>query len=445
MIITRKHLPRRTFLRSLAGTAVALPLLDSMIPALTAQTKTAAKPQFRAAFIYTPHGVILDQWVPKTTGADYEMTAILKPIESFRNRFLILSNLAENKGKQAGSGHASSSATWLSAAVTKDTQGEDVQAGTTIDQMIARKIGQDTPIPSLELGIEDVSNMIGICDATSSCAYLNTMSWSTPTTPLPAEINPKVVFERMFGDGSSAAKRFERLQDDRSLLDDITGSARDLQKNLSAQDKNRITDYLDNLREIERRISQVEKRNTDQQLSVPNAPIDIPETYEDHVGLMFDLQVVAFQADITRVSTFMMSRELNNRTYPYIGVPEQHHSISHHQYDPLKMAQHQKINTYHVQLYSKFLTKMQETKDGDGSLLDHSMILYGSGMGDGNVHSHDPISVLLGGGAIGQIKGGRHIQNPKGTSMGNLLLPMLEIAGIQQDKIGDSTGRISLS
>src|SRR5665213_2426647 len=416
MIITKKHLPRRTFLRGLAGTAVALPLLDSMIPALTAQTKTAAKPQFRAAFIYTPHGVILDQWVPKTTGTDYEMTPILKPIESFRNRFIIVSNLAENKAKQAGSGHASSSATWLSAGVTKDTQGEDVQAGTTIDQMIARKIGQDTPIPSLELGIEDVSNMIGICDATSSCAYLNTMSWSTPTTPLPAEINPKVVFERMFGDGSSAAKRFERLQDDRSLLDDITGSAKDLQKNLSAQDKTRITDYLDNL-----------------------------ETYEDHVGLMFDLQVVAFQADITRVSTFMMSRELNNRTYPYIGVPEQHHSISHHQYDPLKMAQHQKINTYHVQLYSKFLTKMQETKDGDGSLLDHSMVLYGSGMGDGNVHSHDPISVLLGGGAIGQIKGGRHIQNPKGTSMGNLLLPMLEMAGIQQDKIGDSTGKISLS
>jgi hypothetical protein len=399
----------------------------------------------RTAFTYTPHGVILDKWVPTKTGRDYEMTPILKPFESFRDRFIVLSNLAENKAKQAGSGHASSSATWLSAGVTKDTQGEDVQAGTTIDQMIARKIGQDTPIPSLELGIEDVSNMIGICDGTSSCAYLNTMSWSTPTTPLPAEINPRVVFERMFGDGSSAAKRFARLQDDRSLLDDITVSAKELQKKLNSQDKTRIADYLDNLREIERRIAQVEKRNTDETLSIPNAPVDIPETYPDHVGLMFDLQTVAFQADITRVSTFMMSRELNNRTYPYIGVPEQHHSISHHQYDPYKMGQHQKINTYHVQLYTKFLEKLKNTPDGDGSLLDHMVLMYGSGMGDGNVHSHDPISILVGGGACDQLKGGLHIQNPKGTSIGNLLLAVLEMTGIEQDKIGDSTGKLSLS
>jgi hypothetical protein len=440
MIITKKHLPRRTFLRGMAGAAIALPFLDSMVPALTA----APTGQFRAAFVYTPHGVILKEWVPEKTGTDFEMKPILKPLESYRDRFVILSNLCENKGKQAGSGHASSSATWLSNGICKDTQGEDVQAGTTIDQMIAKKIGQDTPIPSMELGIEDVSNMIGICDGTSSCAYLNTMSWSTPTTPLPAEINPRVMFERMFGDGSSAKQRYARLQDDRSLLDDITDTAKKLQGKVSASDKTRIGDYLDNLREIERRIAQVEKRNQDEQLAVPQAPVDIPGTYEEHVNLMFDLQVVAFQADITRVTTFMMSRELNNRTYPFIGVPEQHHSISHHQYDPAKMAQHQKINTYHVTLFKRYLDAMAKTQDGDGTLLDHTMILYGSGMGDGNVHSHDPISVILGGGANQGFKGGRHNAYEKHTSMGNLLLTLLDMAGIQQDSIGESTGKLAI-
>jgi hypothetical protein len=444
MFITKKHLPRRTFLRGMAGVSIGLPLLDSMIPALTAQSQTAASPQFRAAFVYTPHGVILDKWVPKTTGAGYEMTPILKPLEAFRDRFLILSNLAENKGKQAGSGHASSSATWLSGALIKDTAGEDVHAGTTIDQMIAAKIGQDTPIPSLELGIEDVSNMVGVCDGTSSCAYLNTMSWRNPTTPLPAEIDPRVIFERMFGEGGSAPERYARLQEDRSLLDSITHAATKLQGKVGAQDRTRISDYLDNLREIERRILQVEKRNTDHQLADRNAPVAIPELYEDHVGLMFDLQVVAFQADVTRVATFMISRELNNRTYPQIGVPDQHHSVSHHQYDPVQMEKHQKINTYHVQLFARFLEKMQKAADGDGSLLDHTMILYGSGMGDGNVHSHDPISVLLAGGAMGRIQGGRHIQSQKGTPIANLLLRMLDVAAVPCDSLGDSTGLLEV-
>jgi hypothetical protein len=444
MFITKKYIPRRAFLQGVAGVTVGLPLLDSMIPALTAQSATAAKPQFRAAFVYTPHGVILDKWVPEKAGAGYESKPILEPLESFRDRFTIFSNLRENSGRQAGSGHASSSATWLSGALTKDTAGEDVRAGTTIDQMIAKKIGQDTPIPSLELGIEDVSNMIGVCDGTSSCAYLNTMSWSTPTTPLPAEINPRIIFERMFGDGSSAAARFARLQDDRSLLDSVTRAASKLQKQVSAADRTRVSDYLDNLREIERRIAQVEKRNQQAEHAVPDSPVGIPELYEDHVGLMFDLQAVAFQADVTRVSTFMMSRELNSRTYPQIGVPDQHHSVSHHQYDPVQMAKHQKINTYHVQLFAKFMDKLSKTQDGEGSLLDHSMILYGSGMGDGNVHSHDPISVLLAGGALGQHKGGRHLQSPKGTPIANLLLTMLDMAQLPTESIGDSTGRLSL-
>jgi len=446
MFITKKHIPRRAFLQGVAGVTVGLPLLESMIPALSAQSKAIVKPQFRAAFVYTPHGVILDKWVPKATGADYEITPILKPLEAFRDRFMVFSNLAENKGRQAGSGHASSSATWLSGALTKDTAGEDVRAGTTIDQMIAKKIGQDTPIPSLELGIEDVSNMIGVCDGTSSCAYLNTMSWSTPTTPLPAEINPRIIFERMFGDGSSAAARTARLQDDRSLLDSVTKAATKLQKQVSAADKTRVSDYLDNLREIERRIAQVEKRNQEAGPALPDSPVGIPELYEDHVGLMFDLQAVAFQADVTRVSTFMMSRELNSRTYPQIGVPDQHHSVSHHQYDKVQMEKHEKINTYHVKLFSRFLAKLQNTQDGEGTLLDHTMFMYGSGMGDGNVHSHDPISVLMGGGAAGKLngKGGRHIQSAKGTPLANLLLTMMDIADMPLESIGDSTAKISI-
>jgi hypothetical protein len=443
MLITRKHLPRRTFLKSIAGVSIGLPLLDAMIPALSAGT-TAAKPQLRCAFIYTPHGVILDKWVPKTAGANYEITPILKPAEAFRDRFLILSDLAENPAKQAGAGHASSSATWLSGAVTKDTAGDDIHAGTTIDQMIANKIGQDTPMPTLELGIEDVSNMVGMCDGTSSCAYLNTMSWRTPTTPLPAEINPRVVFERMFGDGSSSVERYARLEQDRSLLDSITSAASKLKLRVGAQDRTRINDYLDNLREIERRIGQIEKRNSDAQLSVPDAPTDIPELYEEHVNLMFDLQIVGFQADITRVTTFMMSRELNNRTYPQIGVTDQHHVVSHHMYDPAQMEKHQKINTYHVKLFASFLDKMQKTRDGEGSLLDQAMILFGSGMGDGNVHSHDPISVLLAGGANGRLKGGRHIQNEKHTPIANLLVSMLDLAGTPIDSIGNSSGKIDV-
>jgi hypothetical protein len=444
MIITKKHLDRRMFLRGVAGTAIGLPLLDAMIPALTAQSKTALKPQLRCAFIYTPHGVILDKWVPKQTGFGYEITPMLSPLTNFKDRFTVVSNLAENKGKQAGSGHASSSATWLNGAQTKDTAGEDVQAATTIDQIIAKKIGQDTPIPTLELGIEDVSNMIGVCDGTSSCAYLNTMSWRTPTTPLPAEINPRVVFERMFGDANNAAERMARLQDDRSLLDSVTKAASKLQKNVGGQDRTRISDYLENLREIERRIAQVERRNSQNEQALPDSPIGVPEAYEDHVNLMFDLQALAFQADITRVITFMMSRELNSRTYPQIGVPDQHHSVSHHQYNPVQMEKHQKIGTYHVKLYSRFLETLAKTQDGEGTLLDHTMMMYGSGMGDSNVHSHDPISVLLVGGANGQHKGGQHIQPAKGTPLANLLLNQLEMAGIPQANIGDSTGKIAI-
>jgi hypothetical protein len=314
----------------------------------------------------------------------------------------------------------------------------------TIDQIIAAEISRDTPLPSLELAIDDNSNMVGICDGTSSCAYLDTMSWRSPTTPLPMQINPRVVFERMFGSGSTREQRLERMKSDKSLLDGIVSSALELKQGLGPEDRERMSAYLDNLREVERRIEKLEQRAADQRLDVPDAPVAIPELYEDHVSLMFDLQLLAYQTDTTRVTTFMVSRELSNRTYPQIGVPGQHHVISHHGYAPDTVAQHARINSYHVSLFARHVEKMRNTPDGDGSLLDHAVILYGSGMGDGNVHSKDPISSLLVGGAGGRLEGNRHIRMPESTPQANMLLAVLGLAGIEQGEIGNSTGVVPI-
>jgi hypothetical protein len=332
----------------------------------------------------------------------------------------------------------------LNGAIAKNTRGADVEAGTTIDQLISRRIGQDTPLPSLELAIEDNSNMVGICDGTSSCTYLDTLSWSSPTTPLPMQINPRVVFERMFGSGGTPEERAARARTDLSLLDAVLTSANKLKADLGGHDRARIDEYLENLREVERRIGKLEQAATDTRLNVPDAPTEIPELYEEHVGLMFDLQHLAFQTDTTRVTTFMMSRELNNRTYPQIGVPGQHHAISHHGYKAEQEAQHARINTYHVMLFSRFVEKLRNTPDGDGSLLDHTLLHYGSGMGDGNVHSKDPISSVLVGGAKGKLTGNQHIRMPASTPHSNLLVSILRLAGIEAEQIGNSTGAISL-
>jgi hypothetical protein len=444
MFITKKHLSRRTFLHGAAGVGVGLPLLNAMVPAAVAQELTAAKPQQRFGFVYTPHGYILKHWVPDEVGKAFALKSILEPMAPFRDQLVVLSNLAMRPDNTAGSGHATSNSTYLSGALAKDTRGADVQAGTTIDQIIAGRIGQETPLPSLELAIEDNSNMVGICDGTSSCTYLDTMAWSSPTTPLPMQINPRVVFERMFGDGSTPEERAARLSTDKSLLDAVMHSAKKLQHNLDYEDRVRVDDYLANLREVERRISNLEKRASQAGLDIPEAPLGIPEFYGDHVGLMFDLQLLGFQSDTTRVTTFMMSRELNNRTYPQIGVPGQHHAISHHGYKPEQEAQHAKINTYHVTLFSQYVEKLRNTPDGDGNLLDHTLLLYGSGMGDGNVHSKDPISSMLVGGAAGKLKGNQHIQMPKSTPQANLLVSVLNIAGIPQESIGNSTGAVPI-
>jgi hypothetical protein len=436
--ITKKHLSRRTLLRG-AGAAVALPFLDSMVSAQTPLARTAAKPTLRAGFIYVPHGTILPQWTPIGDGADFEFSRILKPLESFRNRLTVVTGCAIN----AENGHAISNSMWLNG--IKPAHGTEIRSGTTVDQLIAAHIGQDTTYPSLELATEDHSAELGSCGGDYACAYMNTISWRNPTTPNPMELNPRVVFERLFGgDGATAADRLSRLKDNMSLLDGITASAKALSSQLDSKDRARLTDYLDNVREIERRISQAEKKNSESTIAAPNTPAGIPDSYEEHVNLMYDLATLAFQGDITRVTTFMMARELSTRTYPQIGVAEGHHPVSHHQNVPEQIEKHAKINTYHVTLLAGFLDRLSKIPDGQGNLLDHSMIMYGSGMSNGNVHSHDILPVAIAGGAAGRLQGNRHVKVPLMTPLSNVLVSLLDKAGAPTDHLGDSNGRVNI-
>jgi hypothetical protein len=339
-----------------------------------------------------------------------------------------------------GGDHTRCPATFLNGVHPKRTDGADIFAGVTIDQMAARKIGQDTLLPSMELATEDYSGLVGSCDVGFSCTYMNTISWSSNTTPMPMEINPRIVFDRMFGDGSTPQERLERIERQRSILDAVTGRVRQLQGNLGSNDRNRVAEYLDTVREIERRIQLAEKQNNDSKLNVPASPTGVPDDHQDHSKLMFDLMAIAFQADITRISTFMMAREVSYRTFPMLGISEGFHPASHHQNNAAKLEALTKINSYHVSLVAHLLERLKNTPDGDGNLLDHSLILYGSAMSNSNVHDHAPLPVLVAGGANGRMKGGRHIKYPEGTPMANLLLSILDKAGIPQDSVGDSTG-----
>jgi Protein of unknown function (DUF1552) len=439
MFITKMSLSRRTFLRGV-GATLSLPFLDAMAPALTAAAKSGVSPT-RFGFVYVPHGVILDKWTPSAEGAAFEYTPILKPLEPFRSQATVISGLAGPP--DGGGGHAGASATWLNAITPKRTEAEDVRAGTTVDQLIAQKIGQDTAFPSLELATEDLTTLIGACDSGFSCTYINTLCWATPTTPLPMEINPRVVFERLFGDPGSREQRMARIREDKSILDSIAQEESRLRRGLGTRDNARVTEYLDNIREIERRIQTSEKQAASD-LAIPDSPAGVPQSYEDHVGLMFDLMAIAYQADITRVITFMLARELSPRAYPQIGVPDPHHSISHHQNAPDKIEGHAKINTYHVMLFSRFLEKLRQTPDGDGSLLDHSMFVYGSGMANGNQHTHNPLPMVLVGGASGRLKGDRHIKAKTDTPLGNGLLAIAGKAGVDVPAIGESTAVLEL-
>jgi hypothetical protein len=436
-MLTKKHISRRTLLRG-AGAAVALPLLDSMVPAQTPLARTAAAPRLRAGFIYVPHGAILPQWTP-IGDRNFKFSRILKPLEPLRDKVTVVTGCAIN----AENGHAISNSMWLNG--VKPAHGTEIRSAITIDQMIAAKIGQETQYPSLEIATEDHSAELGSCGGDYACAYMNTISWRTATTPNPMELNPRVVFERLFGgDASTPELRAARAKANLSLLDGIKESAQHLTKGLGAGDKARVSDYLENVREIERRISLAEKRQKEANLEAPETPVGVPDSFEEHANILFELWALAFQGDITRVTSFMLARELSTRTYPQIGVNEGHHPVSHHQNVAEQIEKHVKINTYHVALFTKFLQKLDSIRDGQSSLLDQSMILYGSGMSNGNVHSHDILPAVIVGGAAGRLKGDRHIKVPLQTPMANLLAGIGERAGLQADKVGDSTGMVNL-
>ena len=438
MFLSKKYLSRRTLLKG-AGVSLALPLLDSMIPAQTPLAKTAAKPALRAGFVYVPMGVVMNQWTPIGENPGFKYSRIMKPLEPFRNRITVVTGCAIN----AENGHAISNSMWLNG--TKPGRGTEIRSGVTVDQLIAQRIGQETTFPSLEIATEDHSTELGSCGGDIACAYMNTISWRTATTPLPMELNPRVLFERMFGgDGATAEQRVARLKDNLSLLDGVTASVKDLSKTLDPKDQSHLTDYLENLREIERRIAAAEKQNMESAGEAPLAPIGIPDSFEEHARLMFDLWAIAYQGNITRVVSFMLARELSTRTYPQIGVPDGHHPTSHHQNDPIKIENHAKINTYHLGLFADFLTKLKNMPDGDGSMLDHSMIMYGSGMSNSNVHSHDVLPAVIVGGGAGVLKGDRHIKVPNQTPLANLLVGLAEKSGVKTEHFGDNTGWIQL-
>ncbi len=440
MFITKKSLPRRTFLRGV-GASLALPLLDSMIPARTLLAQTAAKPVSRLGFVYVPHGAIMDKWTPATVGSDFEFTPILKPLEPFRDRLNVVSGLG-HKAADTTAVHSLSPTTWLSGVRPKATQGVDAFAGVTADQIAAQAIGQDTPLPSMELATEDHSGLIGSCDRDYGCIYMNTLSWRTPETPLPMEINPRKVFERMFGQGGSAAERVARIQEDRSILDAITREVSSLQLQLGPSDRQTMTQYLENVREIERRIQRAEKSQGDEDLLLPARPAGVPFDFEEHVALMYELMALSYQANITRVITFMVSREVSNRTYTQVGVTDGHHAISHHQNRAEKMEKNVRIQTFNITQFKGFLDKLQAMPDGDGTMLDHTLLLYGSNMSNSNAHDHYPLPNIVVGGSAGKMKGGRHLKYADHTPMTNLLVTMLDKVGVTQEKLGDSSGTL---
>ena len=438
--IFKRHLPRRTFLRGV-GATIALPFLDSMVAAQTPLRETAATPKPRFLGIYVPHGATMDKWTPAEEGTDFEFSETLKPIEKFRDRINIVTNLfhpaAASPGSDANADHARSAPVYLSGALPKNG---DPDSTITIDQMLAERIGQDTPLPSMELAIEDVALS---CAGGFGCSFLNTISWRNGTTPLPMENSPQVVFERLFGDGTNSALRLARKQEDRSILDSVVGKVGSLQATLDSGDRTRLTEYLDNIREIERRIEKSERQSA-QALDVPDAPVGIPEAFDEHLKLMFDLQLLAYRAEITRVATLMYGKDLSATSYPLSGVRDGFHGASHHSNDPARMATFALINRYHVQTLAYFLEKLQAAPDGDGNLLDHSVVLYGSSMSNGNEHNHDPLPVLVAGGAAGKLKGGRHIVAAPQTPMSNLLLALLDTLGVPESRFGDSTAKLDI-
>jgi hypothetical protein len=438
MFITKKHLSRRTVLRGL-GVSVALPLLDSMVPAGTALAETAANPAPHLGFIYFPLGAVMHNWTPKTAGADFEFPKIVKPLEPYRKHITIVSGMG-NSAADSSAVHAITPGTWLSGVAPRKTH--EPYAGVTIDQIAAQHLGQDTPLPSLEITTEEAYlSGGGSCDRDYGCSYASTISFRTPTTPLPMESDPRKVFQRLFGQGDSAAERKAKTEKYSSILDVISKEAAGLQRTLAADDRARVNDYLDSVREIERRIETLEKQQT-AQIDLPETPGGIPEDFDEHLKLMFDLAALAYQAKMTRIVSMMMVREATTRTYPFIGVPEAFHPASHHQNNMAKMERVSIIQAYHSEIFARFLGTLEKTQDGDGSLLDHSVIVYGSNMSNSNQHNHFPLPMALAGRACGKIKGGQHLVCPDHTPVADLLRTVLDRVNVPLEKLGDSTGKL---
>jgi len=458
MFIKKKALSRRTVLRGM-GAAIALPLLDAMVPAIvqgremaavTGRTRFTGIEMVHGSAGSTEYGSVNHLWSPTTVGKDFEFTKILQPLEPYREYLTVISGTQCNAAdpftaEEVGADHFRSSAVFLTAAHPKQTEGSDIYNGTSIDQLYAQKYGQDTPLPSIQLCIENLDSS-GTCGYNYSCAYMDTISWANPTTPLPMTRDPRLVFEDLFGTGGSSEDRANRTKVNRSILDSITRDMTRLKRSLDAKDTNRLNDYLENIREIERRIQKIEAYNTAHgpERELPAAPIGVPDSWEEHVKLMFDLQVLAFAADITRISTFKMSRDTSNRVFPESGCLTPWHSASHHGERPETIEDQGKINRYHLQMLAYFADKLRNTPDGDGNLLDHTLVLYGSPMGDGNVHGHKRVPMVVMGHANGAVKGNLHIYGPKDPPQANILLTVLHKLGVDVDKVGNSTGTFDI-
>ena len=438
MIISKKALPRRTFLKGLQAT-LALPLLDAMIPAATALARTPAKPVRRLGFVYIPMGCDHARWTPPGEDTLGDLSPILAPLEPVKKQLTVITNLRLDKSYPGT--HDTANAGFLSAAFAKHTESSDYYLGTTVDQVAAKQIGRDTQLPSLELAM-DLNPGAGVCNNGYACVYQNCISWSSPTTPLPSEAHPRIVFERLFGEGGPTPARRAALRSRGSLLDSFNDDIARLKRRVGITDRVRVDQYLDSIREVERQIEHAEARVAENPMPDLERPVGVPAAFADHAKLMFDLQVLAFQADITRVVTFQLARELNNRTYPEIGVPDPHHPTSHHGNDPEKLAKIAKINAFHVSLFAYFLEKLKSTPDGDGSLLDNTVYLYGSGMGNSSIHDHENLPILVAGGAACGMRGGRHIRYKNGTALANLHLTLLDRVGVHVDSFGDSNGKI---
>ena len=445
MIITNKCLPRRSFLKGM-GTMLALPMLDAMAPAFASIGGANGKAAVRLAFVYVPNGIIMKDWTPKGAGKDFEFSRILKPLAPVREDLLVISGLADHNGNALGDGpgdHARAGASFLSGVHCKKTAGSDIHAGVSADQIAAQQIGPTTRFPSIELGCED-SRTVGNCDSGYSCAYTNSISWRSPTTPMPPEVNPRAAFERLFGTADLSLDpqtRARRARYRTSILDLVSEDTRNLAKTLGPSDRRKIDEYLSAVREIEQRIQSAEKNNQDLTPAIQK-PSGIPFAFPDYVKLMYDLMAVAFQADLTRVSTLVVGREGSNRVYPEIGIPDPHHPLTHHRNNPDWIEKVTQINCLHVELLGYFLQKLKSTRDGDGTLLDHSMIVYGSGLSDGNRHLHEDLPILLAGRGDGSLNAGQHIVLEKETPMTNFYLTLLDRMGVRPENIGDSTGKV---